>query len=91
MNGLDDIMRSARLWAKLYARQALDTCGVGAISRMAIAKEYLVTGSAIVLRQKSRQIAMLLGDTRDLLSPPYFFKSVKSISVTGANAYTTST
>ena len=28
MNGLDDIMRSARLWAKLYARRVLDTCGV---------------------------------------------------------------
>ena len=58
----------------------------GAISRMAIAKEYLVTGSAIVLRQKSRQIAMLLVIRETSFRPP-FFKSVKSISVTGANAY----
>ena len=43
--------------------------GVGAVSDVPLAIEYLVTGSAIVLRQKPRQIAVLLRDAPDLLAP----------------------
>ena len=43
--------------------------GVGAVSDIPVAIEYLVTGSAIVLRQKLRQIAVLLRDAPDLLAP----------------------
>ena len=35
---------------------------------MPVAIEYLVTGSAIVVRKKPRQIAMLLGDASDVLA-----------------------
>jgi hypothetical protein len=74
VNSLDDVVGSARLRVKLYARQVLDTFRVGAISNMPVAKEYLVTRSAIVLGQKKRQIAVLLGDPRDLLSPAVLFQ-----------------
>src|SRR5713101_3306751 len=44
---------------------------------MSVAKEYLVTGSAIVLRQKKRQIAVLLGDAPDLVAPAVPLQIVK--------------
>src|SRR4030095_9539334 len=49
VNSLDDVVGGARLRVKLYAGQVLDTFGVGGISNMPVAKEYLITGSAIVL------------------------------------------
>ena len=43
--------------------------GVSAVSDIPVAIKYPVTGFAIVLAQELRQIAMLLGDTPDLLAP----------------------
>ena len=68
VDNLNDVVRSTGLWTKLYAGQVLDTFGVGAISHMPVAIEYLVTGSAIVFGEQKRQIAVLLGDARDVLA-----------------------
>src|SRR5215471_1750022 len=77
VNRLDDVVRSARLWIKLYAGQVLDTFGIGAISNMPVAKEYFVTGSAIVLGQKKSQIALLLGDVRDVFATAVLLQIIK--------------
>src|SRR5262245_9721407 len=77
IHDLTDVVGSARLRVKLHAGQVLDTFGVGAISNMPVAKEYFVTGSAIVLGQKKRQIAVLLGDERDVLATPVLLQIIK--------------
>src|SRR5712691_5555768 len=44
---------------------------------MPVAKEYFVTGSAIMLRQKKSQIAVLLGDAPDVLAAAELLQIVK--------------
>jgi hypothetical protein len=51
--------------------------GVGAVSAMPVAIEYFVTGSAIVLRQKTRQVAVVLCDAPDLLAAAVLLQIVK--------------
>ena len=77
VDNLNDVVRSTGLWTKLYAGQVLDTFGVGAISHMPVAIEYLVTGSAVVLRQQTRQITALLGEARDVLAPAKLLQIVE--------------
>src|SRR2546430_2971570 len=77
VDSLDDIVGSTRLWAKLHAGQVPEMFCILAVSDMAVAIEYLVTGSAVVLRQQTRQITALLGEARDVLAPAKLLQIVE--------------